>query len=318
MNDQSVPKLNLRANNGFTLVELLVVLVVSILVITASINVTITLNRAFRIDRTRTRMNQDLRAASDLISADVRTAGSYLSDRILSDGGLQSVIVRNGNELEIRRSLVSTTLPVCQRINDGSNAGTVFISDDDDPPVRPECAEGSRDRDGDGQEDDFAEWVDYRNDTDENPDQTVAVYIWPSTNGNGEFFIYDAEDNTDQHIGRAGGNWQRTYDPSSTPAPDLYILEMRRYQLTDGVLEIVLNGDEDNPSRIVNNIVDFQVRAILNDGTVVDSFGEGPDDSFADIASIEIDIQAAEQVTPQVLVERQLNNRFFPRNILNF
>ncbi|MEM6428748.1 MAG: prepilin-type N-terminal cleavage/methylation domain-containing protein [Deinococcota bacterium] len=311
MKYQSTSTPNPQARQGFTLVELLVVLGVSILVITASVNVTIASNRMFRVDRVRTRMNQDLRAASDLIGADVRTAGSYLPNV-----GLQSIVVRGGNELEIRRSLLSTQLPVCKKINGGSNADVVFVSENN--PKRPECDRDSRDLDGDGQADDHTEWVDYRTDTEVNPNQTVAVYIWPSEDGQGEFFTYDAEDGSNQHIHKASGKWQHDYDPESTPPPNLYVMEMRRYQLTDGVLELIINDNEDNPLRLVNNITEFRVRAILTDGSVVEDFGENPEDRFTDIASVEIDVQAADQVTPQTRVERELNNRFFPRNILNF
>ena len=101
----------------------------------------------------------------------------------------------------------------------------------------------------------------------------------------------------------------------------MYVLEMRRYQLSDdGILQLIINGNEDNPLNLVNNITDFQVRAVLTDGTLVEDFGDGTNttDRFTDIASIQINVQAEEQVTPDQLVERELNNRFFPRNILNF
>lgn len=302
---------------GFTLIELLITLVVGILVISAAVSVTIASNRMFRVDRARTRMNQDLRAASDLIGADVRTAGSYLPNN-----GLQPVVVRNGNELEIRRSLLSTQLPLCANIKGGSNADVAFISTNNKSHLdeRPECDKDSRDLDGNGRPDDLEEWEAYRTDTSVNPNQEVAVYIWPSTDGNGEFFIYDDEDGSNQHIHKAQGKWENDYN--RTDAPNLYVLEMRRYQLSDdGILQLIINGNEDNPLNLVNNITDFQVRAILTDGSEVTDFGDGLNnttDLFTDIASIQIDVQAESQVTPDQLVSRELNNRFFPRNILNF
>lgn len=307
---------------GFTLVELLITLIVGILVISAAVSVTIASNRMFRVDRARTRMNQDLRAASDLIGADVRTAGSYLPNN-----GLQPIVVRNGNELEIRRSLLSTQLPVCAKIKGGGNQDVAFISNtgNSNKSSNPTCEADGRDLDGNGKPDDLEEWIAYRTDTSINPNQTASVYIWPASDGtSGEFFVYDAEDKSNQHIHKASGKWQNDYDPdpSNGKYPQLYVLEMRRYQLSDdGILQLIINENEDNPLNLVNNITDFQVRAVLTDGSVVENFGDGLNnttDLFTNIASIQIDVQAEEQVTPDQLVARELNNRFFPRNILNF
>lgn len=307
---------NIR-KKGFTLIELLITLIVGMLVISAAVSVTIASNRMFRVDRARTRMNQDLRAASDLVGADVRTAGSYLPNT-----GLQPIVVRNGNELEIRRSLLSTQLPLCADIKGGSDKDVAFISTNNKKYLeeRPNCDKDSRDLDGNGRPDDLEEWEAYRMDTSVNPNQEVAVYIWPSSDGGGEFFTYDDEDGSNQHVHKAGGKWQNDYNRADNP--NMYVLEMRRYRLSDdGVLELIINENEDNPLRLVNNISDFQVRAILTDGSVVTDFGDGLNnttDRFSDIASIEIDVQAEEQVRPDQVVARELNNRFFPRNILNF
>jgi len=310
MTRQNTPK------QGFTLIELLITLVVGILVISAAVSITIASNRMFRVDRARTRINQNLRATSDLVGADVRTAGSYLPN-----SGLQPIVVRGGNELEIRRSLLSTQLPLCTNIKGGSNADVAFISTNNKNHLdeRPECDKDGRDLDGNGRPDDLEEWEAYRLDTSVNPNEEVAVYIWPSSDGDGEFFTYDDEDGSNQHIHKAAGKWENDYN--RTDKPNLYVLEMRRYQLSDdGILQLIVNGNEDNPLNLVNNITDFQVRAVLTDGTLVEDFGDGTNttDRFTDIASIQINVQAEEQVTPDQLVERELNNRFFPRNILNF
>ena len=301
---------------GFTLIELLITLVVGMLVISAAVSITIASNRMFRVDRARTRMNQNLRASSDLIGTDVRTAGSYLPN-----SGLQPVVVRSGNELEIRRSLLSSTLPVCVDIK-GQGTDVIKIgSPGNSTPDRPACDDEGRDADNDGWPDDLAEWRDYRLDTDVNTAGTVAVYIWPASDGSsGEFFIYDDEDNSQQQIHKGPGQWQHQYVGENEP--NMYVLEMRRYQLSDdGILQLIINGNEDNPLNLVNNITDFQVRAVLTDGTIVEDFGDGMNnttDKFTDIASIEINVQAEEEVMPDQLVSRELNNRFFPRNILNF
>ena len=314
-----------HANNrthGFTLIELLITLVVGMLVISAAVSVTIASNRMFRVDRARTRMNQDLRAASDLVGADVRTAGANLPAVKDNKVGLQPIIVRNGNELEIRRSLLSTSLPVCKKINGGSGTDVAFVSNtgNSNKGKNPSCDADSRDIDGNGKPDDLEEWVAYRTNTDINPNQTVAAYIWPASDGSsGELFIYDAEDSSNQHIHKSSGKWQNDYDPDAEPYPQLYVLEMRRYQLTDeGILQLILNDDEENPLNLVNNITDFQVRAVLTNGDILEDFGSEETHLFTRIQSIEIDVQAEEQVSPDQLVARELNNRFFPRNVFNF
>ena len=305
---------------GFSLVELLVTLVVGMLVISAAVSVTIASNRMFRVDRARTRMNQNLRAASDLVGADVRTAGSAVSGAVSGDGeaGLQPIIVRNGNELEIRRSVLPISLPVCDSVSGSQKALKVSNPSEYDDE---ECDGARRDIDGDGTPEDLEEWIAHRTDPDKSPDGTVLVYIWPSDDGNenGEFFIYDDEDTSQQQIHKASGSWEHSYDweDEDEPKPRLYIMEQRRYQLNEGVLELIINGDEENPLRLVNNITDFQVRVITKDGEFED-FGSADDHLFSDIQGIEINVSAEEQVTPDQLVTRELNNRFFPRNAINF
>jgi hypothetical protein len=92
------------------------------------------------------------------------------------------------------------------------------------------------------------------------------------------------------------------------------VLEERTYSLQGDVLQFLINGDAAAPVNLVTRMLDFQVRAFLEDGSVQDTFDTT--DAWADLQSIEISV-TAEMTSRGRTTTRTLISRFFPRNVLS-
>ncbi len=94
---------------GFTLVEILVALGIASLLLGVILSTTLGHRRLYVLDQNRTAANQNLRAALDILVADLRQAG----ERLPLD--FPAVEVRNGTELVLRRNLFDVVLSLCDR-----------------------------------------------------------------------------------------------------------------------------------------------------------------------------------------------------------
>jgi hypothetical protein len=94
----------------------------------------------------------------------------------------------------------------------------------------------------------------------------------------------------------------------------LYVLEEKRYALSDGLLQYRLNADDDALFSVSSEISNFQVRVGLADGTWADSFDGTA--SWSDLVAIEVTLQAEGEVEGRPIV-RVETGRFFPRNALS-
>lgn len=131
--------------------------------------------------------------------------------------------------------------------------------------------------------------------------------------GNGEFFIYDAEDKSDFHIHKLNAtNWQ--YDYAMNQQPRIYIIEQKRYRLTGDTLQCVVNENTSQALNLVNHIRDFQIRALLDDGTVLTSMNSST--NWTRLYALEIRLDGFEAFGLRD-INRTLVSRFFPRNILS-
>ncbi len=296
--------------SGLTLVEVLVTLAVSLVVIGAAFAVALSSRQLYQTDRLRTDLNQNLRSGMELLGADIRIAGERLGAR--SGSALTAIEVRGGSELVLRRNLLDAFLPVCERprIVGGSSQNVIRVARRDNWPFlneNPQCR--IIDTDGDGWPDNLQAWRQYRQ---ENGGEVLAYIYTPAGGGRGEFFVYRSEDNSQFQIHRAPGAWQHDY--WLTEAPRLYLLEERRYRLRDGVLEVVVNGDEAGALRLIGHVSDFRVRAVMRDGSVREDLGAG--DDWAQVAAVEVSLTGS-AARPGGTAERTLTSRFFPRNALS-
>lgn len=301
-----------RRRLGLTLVELLVALAVALLVVAAAVAITFANRRIYDLDRARTTLNQNLRTGLSILGDDVQVAGERLGDTTAAF--LPPVEVVGGDELILRRNLVSAVLPFCEKdLRAGSNEDSITVSlDPNDNLVKnqghTECV--LADANGDGTPDPLEAWSAFRI---EHGGVVDAFIITPST-GESEFFGYDAEPPaSNAQIHRVSGTWAHDYDIANQP--QLYVLEQRRFRRNGAYLEMVVNGDAAAPQRLIPDVTDFQVRALLRDGSVRTDFPQ-PGDRFADLQAIEVTLTGSTARGRQSTT-RELSAQFFPRNVLS-
>jgi len=296
---------------GLTLVELLVALVVAILVVAAAVAITFANRRVYNLDQARTSLNQNLRTGLSILGDDVQVAGERLGSTTASF--LPPIEVVGGTELVLRRNLLNAVLPFCEKeLKAGSNEDSVTVSLDlNDNLVKnkghTECL--LTDANGDGVPDPLEEWSAYRV---EHGGEVDAFIITPST-GDSEFFGYDAEPPaSNAQIHRVSGSWAHDYEIANKP--QIYVLEQRRYRLSGSYLELVRNGDATAPRRLIPDVTAFEVRAILQDGTALTDFPAGH--AFSDLKAIEVTIDGT-TVRGRESITRALSAQFFPRNVMS-
>jgi type IV pilus assembly protein PilW len=244
----------------------------------------------------------------DLVGVDVRQAGERLP------GDIPAVEIIDGaggasDRLILRRNMLDISLPLCKDINGGSAADSVFIAKKNATgPVPPGCAPVG-DEDSDGWPDNLQAWRDYR----VAHGGVVQAYIYDPIVQEGEFFVYDDEDNSTFHIHRQNpGLWQ--FDFLIANGSRVYILEQQEFRLSGEVLQSVINMDGSNALNLVNHIVDFQARAFFSDGSVQAALG--PADDWTELRSIEVTLVGGADLRRRTM-NRTLSARFFPRNILS-
>ena len=120
--------------SGFTLVELLVALSVVLVITAGALSLSLSSRDLYLADNARTTLNQSLRAATELLSTDLRQAGERLPD------DFPAIIIENGDagapdQLALRRNLIDAVLPLCGSV--GVEDEAIVIGDLTDPP--PGC-----------------------------------------------------------------------------------------------------------------------------------------------------------------------------------
>ena len=297
-----------NSTDGVTLVELLLALTIGVFMLTVILTLTLANQRLYNVDEARTAVNQNLRSAMAIVGNDVRTAGERLSPR--NGIGLAAVEVRGGTELVLRRNLLDETLPMCDaEILPGTSQDTVTVArtvsgGGVDLALYPQCQ--LVDDDGDGWSDALEVWKDLR----EAGNGKLSTFMFTATEG--ECFLYDAESQAPAHIEREDGIWTNGYDISENPT--IVAFEEVIFNLNGQTLELTRGCGLAGAQRVVNSVNDFQVRAVLNDGTVLTDF-VGIGAAWTTLSAIEISITGFVQQRGRQ-VQRTLKSRLFPRNVL--
>jgi len=300
------------ADGGFTIVELLLAAGIAVVVLGLALGLVITNRKVYDLDRARTALNQNLRSSLDLIGADVRQAGESLG---VDFPAIEIVDRGDADELVLRRNLLDEVLPVCMPVS--GNQNDVFINS---PGASghggPACTKV--DGNGNGWDDRHEAWRSYRCEQDgvpgcqDNSRERVRAFIYDPSSGQGEWFDYVADDMSQFKIHKdPSPPWSRSYPQNSR----LYLLEERRYRLVGDVIELVKNGDVQNPQSLVDRIDKFRVRARMTDGSWKDELGAG--DDWTAIASVEIKVTGSVALRGRAL-ERTLEGKFLPRNVLSY
>lgn len=293
---------------GFSLIEVLVAAALGMSLLAMAFASTVAGGNLFRHDLVRTRLNQQLRGAFDVLASDLREAGERLP------ANFPAVEVVNGadgaaDELILRRNLVDEVLLFCQDVTAGTTSTEVLVADDTSGV--PGCVYSS-------QSHNFGVWQAYRTRDGAEINRTVKAYAYNFDTRDGEFLEYSGETDAGNrlYINRASGEWEFSYPAGSSA---LYLLEEWHYRLEPEVgggnlLQVVVNGDPAAPMNITYGVTNFQLLAVKQDGTELTSFVAS--DSWVDLRAIEVSLSGS-MVHRGRLVESALSARLYPRNILS-
>jgi len=293
------------AETGFTLVELLVALMVGTLLMGVALTITLSTRRGYAADQGRVRVNQQLRSSLDLVGVQIRQAG----ERLPFD--FPALEVHDGadgapDELILWRNLLDDVLPLCATLPNGGTGTDVRAAEGAGPP---QGCNALPDDDGDGFPDNIGRWRAFR----DSRGGSVWAYVYNPVDRLGEYFLYDDDGTTSNFLHRGdGGAWAREYDVDQQAR--IYLLEQRRYGLDGGTLNFELDQGNGDRIHLSSNITDFQVRAVLDDGTILDELNSN--DDWTALSAIEITLTADAEVDGRTTT-RTVSTRFFPRNVLS-
>lgn len=371
------------SSKGFTLTELLVALIVASFVLSLALRLIVDQRQLVVQDQARTGINQNLRAAIDLVGTDIKQAG----ERLTGGTSFPVIQVKNGNgtvgdpnrfdRLVLQRKLLDQSLPVCQSISSGSvtsSTSTIVVSTDTGTGNPPLTSCPFSNGDTDPLPDNLQQLRDARcskdgisgcnrsvNTASDNCEELggsdrecLWVYMYnPATNAS-EFFLYTYEDSlvvgaqTQYRLYRglssvtSNNVWANTYSYVTANAPytnnpTIYVLEEREYSVVpnisdpttdpvkkDQVLQLVTNRRTATPMRLVNQLNDFQVRALVSGNlSLVNSFNATANSvipfytNWQQIQSIEVNLTARNSshfYTPINSSYLTVSSQFFPRN----
>lgn len=295
----------LDSDNGMTVLELLVAGTLSMVLFAGAFGTTKSIRGIYSLDLTRTRLNQNVRSAVDFVGIEVRQSGERLPS------GMLAIELANGTSgapdtLTLRRNVLDEVLTVCQTINAGTSANRVYLSTSA-AGASPACLPG-------GQATNQTAWNGYRTDKG----GQVKAYIYDFSTRLGEFIEYSSE-------GTSGGQSYITITSKTfanqyvAQSAAIYAMVQWEFQIdpvpNSQILQVVENNDTANPKKVVFGVTNFQIQAILTDGTVKDTFGSG--DSWTQLAAIDVSVSGNESLRDHPNISTTLRSRFFPRNILS-
>ena len=279
---------------GFTVVEFVVSSALGLVVMAVILGVILTTRQLYAGDLARTRVNQNLRAAFDIVSADVKQAGENLTATFpaleLTSGATDSLVIRRG--------LIEQIPTLCQAIGYGSSSRLYIASG-----AAAGCTYG-------GNLTNYNAWSAYRTANG----GAVDAFIYDVSTRLGEFFRFNGETNTgtELYLQAASGSWTNAYTVGATA---IYLIEEWKYDVVGDRLQVTINQDSANPLSVAFGITGFQTSITLNDNSTVTAFARG--DAWTNIQSIALALSGTDSALGKSYV-RTLTTTIFPRNILSF
>lgn len=289
----------LACDKGFTITELLVVSFLGLIMLALTLSATISNRRLYKYDLVRTKTNQNLRSALDIIGIDVREAGENLPSTF------PAIEIINGgsgapDQLIIRRNLLDESFNFCQAIAASSNNTQIIVADNS---ITTQGCDKTSNATA------YGNWSAHLAANS----NSVNAYAYDRVARLGEFIRFTGvvNNSTQYQITRSSGTWTNAYAVGSA---NLYVLEEWKYRILNNTLQIIVDQDTANALDVVDNVNNFQVIARLQSGATQNSFGVT--DNWSTLESLEISISGLDSYEGSN-IQRTLSSRFFPRNILS-
>lgn len=290
---------SLNSSRGFTIMELLVASSVGLLITAITLGLTQSSKFILGKDIARTRLNQNLRGAFDIITSDIRIAGENLADTF------PSILLVNGagstmDSLTLRRGLLAEVLTLCSPLAAGPSSVNYLVVGNNS--TTPGCGYASNQ---------FAasQFKGVRDTTT----GTLRGFILNTGTRSGQFFDYQGNTDTGTEL-RLNINpvvWSAAY-PVSTSA--IYLIDEQRYILEGDRIKRYLNGDLANPQTISFGITQLDFSVMNLSGSLLDTFGSA--DDWTKIRYIETTLGGTDRFARKD-INRSIKGRLFPRNILS-
>jgi hypothetical protein len=288
--------------------ELLVSMMLVSIALGAVVNTLMSQRRLFEADMVRTRVNQTVRGAYDVIGLAVRQAGENLPR------SYPAIILENGVDgapdvLTIRRHVLDEVLSVCTSLPAGASHSTITVALPNAEDLEPGCIIENVQRN-------YNSWQQYRVANG----GTAVAYVFDQATKVGQFVTYSGESSSGTGMTmnlQSAATWATTYNTNSS---DIYLIEELEFSLdADGYLVMTQRGlgtagGAEVENRLAHGVSDFQVRLERQDGTILDSLTEN--DDWTDVSSIEIAFTTDDQ-EGRTQLDRKSVARFFPRNALS-
>lgn len=300
-----------NSDRGFTLIEMMAVLSVSMILISMGVSATISAREAIVQDYQRTKMNQQLRGALDIVSANIREAGENLVSSFpaieIVDGGA------GPDELVVRRALVDEVLTLCQTVTQGA-ASNLYMALT--YPVGTDPTPGCIYSDN---LQNYTSWNSHRTSLG----GTARGYIFNRGTKEGQFFDFNsmAQNGSEMYL-HVTTPWQFTFpvvnDGSPSPAAAYIIEELRFYIDTSATspntLMMMMNEEEATVQNIAPDVSSFNVRAFMQDGSVLSSFNRS--NSWSLLRGVEVSFGGVVGYRERLL-QTTVSSRFVPRNVFS-
>jgi hypothetical protein len=293
----SIIATHIKAEDGFTVMELLVASALGALIM-AMVIASVFLNQQFyHEDVVRTRITSNLRSSMDIISMNIRQSGEHLSTSFpaveVADGG--STLP---DQLTLRRGKISEVLTLC---NDASD-GDVRLYVSSTASAEPECLAGNVATT-------LGLWEAERN------GETVRAYIYDRVTKVGEWVDYSGigTSSGDDYISNTA--LENDYVAMQT---NVYFLEEYRFELESGTqtLNVFVDGVYDEPRPVAFSVSDFRVEVLLEDSSTVASLNGSSAYTWKDIRQIQVTL-TGEEARRKRTFTGSLSASYFPRNVLS-
>jgi prepilin-type N-terminal cleavage/methylation domain-containing protein len=292
---------------GFTLLELLVTLFISAIILDLIAKALPFQSDRYLEDMARTRVQQNLRGALDVVSMNVRQAGENFD--VLFPALLLST-TSGASTLTLRRKLLHEVPTICKAIVAGNTK--IYVSSSATGSISPDCLHTNI-----VASNTVGAWSAYR----ATQGGSLWVYLYDRVGKTGEFVNYLNEGT------QADPTYGDTIDYLQTSAvahayptisTSVYVIEEALFKLdaTSKTLQLFWNGDTTISDDVAYNITQFQASIGMQDGTSVSSLAASDTNTWKNIRSVAITVSGQDQWRNKT-VQRTVVGSYFPRNVLS-
>jgi prepilin-type N-terminal cleavage/methylation domain-containing protein len=284
-------------SKGFGLIELIVAAVILSIIMLATFATVMSSRNAYTVDQSRSSSNQNLRAALDILGADIRQSGARIAGTGVSAVSLTST------SLTLRFGLADP-LPICQ--NASGQSVSIYIQGSSIAGCNSAVTQGI-----------IAQWQNLY--TARNTSGQIArIWIYDRITAVGEFAqISNISSSSTLSTISTLSNLSRTYIPANTL---VYLIEEHAYTFSSTNRTLSVAVDAQAATVVVDQVDSFQVQATTTascgGASSLTSSGSFIAGSSCNLRNIVLTIQSSNLSNGRQIAPRTLQGIYIPRNVL--